>query len=99
MTGEQHPTVRSAVRRLRPSPASIAAAVVPLSDRTVMEPTGKAFELPFSTIARWWDGKIVEEYLKYDTQLDAADRPRPRRAGPTAIAVWRTAPWLQLPIP
>jgi hypothetical protein len=32
----------------------------------VIEPTGKAFEVVFSTIARWRDGKIVEEYLMYD---------------------------------
>jgi hypothetical protein len=24
------------------------------------------FEIAFATIARWRDGKIVEEYLKYD---------------------------------
>jgi hypothetical protein len=37
-----------------------------LPDGTVIEPTGKSFEVVFSTIARWRDGKIVEEYLKYD---------------------------------
>ena len=37
-----------------------------LPDGTVMEPTGKAFEVLFSTIARWRDGKIVEEDLQYD---------------------------------
>jgi predicted ester cyclase len=37
-----------------------------LPDGTVIEPTGKAFEVVFSTIARWRDGKIVEEYLMYD---------------------------------
>ena len=37
-----------------------------LPDGTVIEPTGKSFEVDFSTIARWRDGKIVEEYLKYD---------------------------------
>jgi hypothetical protein len=38
----------------------------PLLDGTVIEPTGKSFEVVFSTIARWRDGKIVEEYLVYD---------------------------------
>jgi hypothetical protein len=37
-----------------------------LADGTVLEPTGKAFEVVFSTIARWRDGKIVEEHLMYD---------------------------------
>jgi predicted ester cyclase len=37
-----------------------------LPDGRVIEPTGKSFEVMFSTIARWRDGKIVEEYLKYD---------------------------------
>ena len=37
-----------------------------LPDGTVIQPTGKSFEVMFSTIARWRDGKIVEEYLKYD---------------------------------
>jgi SnoaL-like polyketide cyclase len=37
-----------------------------LPDGTVIEPTGESFEVVFSTIARWRDGKVVEEYLKYD---------------------------------
>jgi predicted ester cyclase len=37
-----------------------------LPDGTRIEPTGKSFDLSFSTIARWRNGKIVEEYLKYD---------------------------------
>jgi hypothetical protein len=37
-----------------------------LPDGTVIEPTGESFDVVFSTIARWRDGKIVEEYLKYD---------------------------------
>lgn len=37
-----------------------------LPDGTVIDPTGKSFEVRFSTIARWRDGKIVEEYLQYD---------------------------------
>src|ERR1700758_1946978 len=38
-----------------------------LPDGTVIEPTGKSFEVVFSTIARWRDGTIVEEALMYDT--------------------------------
>jgi SnoaL-like polyketide cyclase len=34
-----------------------------LPDGTVIQPTGKAFEVTVSTIARWRDGKIVEEHL------------------------------------
>jgi hypothetical protein len=30
-----------------------------LPDGTVIEPTGKSFEVVFSTIARWRDGKII----------------------------------------
>lgn len=37
-----------------------------LPDGTVVQPTGKSFAVMFSTIARWHDGRIVEEYLKYD---------------------------------
>ena len=40
-----------------------------LPDGTVIEPTGKSFEVMFSTIAHWRDGLIVEEYLKYDNGL------------------------------
>jgi len=36
---------------------------------TVIEPTGKSFEVVFSTSTRWRDGKIVEEHLKYDNGL------------------------------
>ena len=35
-------------------------------DGTSIEPTGKSFELLYSTAARWRDGRIVEEYLFYD---------------------------------
>jgi hypothetical protein len=31
-----------------------------------IKPTGKAFDVLFSTIACWKDGKIIEEYLFYD---------------------------------
>jgi hypothetical protein len=44
-------------------------APLELPDRAVIDPTAKSFELMFSTIARWRDGKIVEEYLKYDNAL------------------------------
>jgi hypothetical protein len=37
-----------------------------LPDGSVIDPTGQSFEVVFSTIARWRNGKIVEEYLKYD---------------------------------
>jgi Na+/H+ antiporter NhaA len=37
-----------------------------LPDGTAIELTGESFDVMFSTIARWRDGKIVEEYLKYD---------------------------------
>jgi len=40
-----------------------------LPDGTVIEPTGKSFEVVFWTIARWRDGKIVDEHLKYDNGL------------------------------
>jgi hypothetical protein len=44
-------------------------APLELPDGTVVQPTGKSFEVVFSTIARWVDGKIVEEHLKYDNGL------------------------------
>ena len=37
-----------------------------LPDGGAIEATGRPFEVVFSTIARWRDGKIVEEYLMYD---------------------------------
>jgi ketosteroid isomerase-like protein len=33
----------------------------------VIQPTGKPFDVFFSTTARWRNGKIVEEYLFYDS--------------------------------
>ena len=42
------------------------AGPLELPDGTVIEPTGESFEVMFSTIARWRDGKSVEEYLKDD---------------------------------
>jgi hypothetical protein len=37
-----------------------------MQDGSSIEPTGKAFDVLYSTTARWTDGKIVEEYLFYD---------------------------------
>ncbi|MEV0587462.1 ester cyclase [Nonomuraea sp. NPDC050310] len=37
-----------------------------LPDGTVLPPTGKSFEVDFCTVARWADGRIVEENLFYD---------------------------------
>jgi hypothetical protein len=47
-------------------------------DGTTIQPTGKPFDVLYSTAARWKDGKIVEEYLFYDngtslTQIGLAD--------------------------
>ena len=39
------------------------------ADGSEVPPTGKSFDFVFSTIARWQDGKIVEEHLKYDNGL------------------------------
>jgi hypothetical protein len=33
---------------------------------TVIQPSGKPFDVLYSTTARWRDGKIIEEYLFYD---------------------------------
>ena len=41
-------------------------APLELPDGNIIEPTGKAFDVLYSTTARWKDGKIVEEYLFYD---------------------------------
>jgi hypothetical protein len=35
-------------------------------DGNTIQPTGTAFDVLYSTIARWKNGKIVEEYLFYD---------------------------------
>jgi hypothetical protein len=37
-----------------------------LPDGTVVQPTGKSFDVLYSTTAHWLNGKIVEEYLFYD---------------------------------
>lgn len=38
-----------------------------MPDGTVIQPTGKSFDVLFSTAARWRNGKVVEEYLFYDS--------------------------------
>jgi len=37
-----------------------------LPDGTVKQPTGKKVRLNIATIARWENGRIVEEYLFWD---------------------------------
>ncbi len=32
----------------------------------MIQPTGKQFDVLYSTAARWRDDKIIEEYLFYD---------------------------------
>lgn len=39
---------------------------ITLPDGTVLEPTGKKVRLKIATIARWENGRIVEEYLFWD---------------------------------
>jgi ketosteroid isomerase-like protein len=41
-------------------------APLEMADGTVIQPTGRPFDVLYSTTARWRDGKIVEEYLFYD---------------------------------
>jgi hypothetical protein len=38
-----------------------------LADGTVIEPTGRSFDVLYSTTARWKDGRIAEEYLFWDS--------------------------------
>jgi hypothetical protein len=42
------------------------AAPLELPDGTRIQPTGKSFDVLYSTTAKWENGKIVEEYLFYD---------------------------------
>ena len=35
-------------------------------DGTAVPPTGKSFEVPFTTVARWQDGLIIEEWVFWD---------------------------------
>ena len=37
-----------------------------LENETVLEPTGKSFEMKIATLIKWNDGKIKEEYLFWD---------------------------------
>ena len=37
-----------------------------LRDGTVIQPTGKSFELKAITLARWENGRIMEEYIYWD---------------------------------
>jgi len=41
---------------------------MPLGDGSMIEPTNKSFKLPMTTIGRWKDGVMVEEYLFWDNQ-------------------------------
>ena len=41
---------------------------MPTASGTPIAPTGKAFRLVISTVGRWKDGVMVEEYLFWDTQ-------------------------------
>ena len=36
------------------------------ADGSVIEPTGKSFDVLYSTAAKWRDGRIIEEYLFWD---------------------------------
>jgi hypothetical protein len=38
-----------------------------LADGAIIEPTGGSFDVLYSTAARWTDGRIVEEYLFWDS--------------------------------
>jgi hypothetical protein len=40
-------------------------------DGTVIAPTGKAFDLDFATTARWEGDLLVEEYVAWDSALQA----------------------------
>jgi hypothetical protein len=41
---------------------------MPLPDGGVIEPTGKAFRILMSTVGRWENGEMVEEFLFWDNQ-------------------------------
>jgi hypothetical protein len=42
-----------------------------LPDGTVIAPTGKAFDLNFATTARWEGDTMIEEYVFWDSALQA----------------------------
>ena len=44
-------------------------------DGSVIEPTGKSFDVLYSTAAKWRDGRIIEEYLFYDNGTFLSNRP------------------------
>jgi hypothetical protein len=44
---------------------------IPLPDGNAIEPTGKAFDLDFTTTARWEGDVMVEEYVFWDSALQA----------------------------
>ncbi len=41
---------------------------LPLPDGSVVEPTGKSFLIFFTTIARWQNDQMVDEYVLFDQQ-------------------------------
>ena len=41
---------------------------IELEDGTILEPTGKSFDVRIVTLAKWKDGRIVEEYLIWDNE-------------------------------
>lgn len=42
---------------------------MPQADGSVIEPTGRAFEVPMSTLGHWEGGTMDEEWLFWDNQL------------------------------
>jgi SnoaL-like polyketide cyclase len=44
----------------------IFTAPLELPDGTTIQPTGKSFDVLYSTTAKWDNGKIVKEFLFYD---------------------------------
>jgi len=41
---------------------------IELEDGTILEPTGESFDVSIVTLAKWDDGRIVEEYLIWDNE-------------------------------
>ncbi|MGD1835393.1 MAG: polyketide cyclase, partial [Nitrososphaeraceae archaeon] len=39
-----------------------------LTNGTVLQPTGKSFEMKIATLIKWNDGKIEEEHLFWDNE-------------------------------
>jgi hypothetical protein len=44
---------------------------MPGADGAVIAPTGKAFDLDFTTTARWEGNLLIEEYVSWDSALQA----------------------------